>query len=180
MIIPESVIFNCTGAGARELRRDNDMKVAKGLTLLLKIVKGAKAVSVGDGDFDVVSIPGARVKLGCGYTEEGTDSAEPDKKDCEMIIRKAGEEANSEWARSAGLTGILEEVRNHGAKAVTEAITGIFATRKTGPKIAASKEEKLIIDNYAHGYCGMTLSWGAAEVAVMEMLRVESQTQPSA
>ena len=176
--LPERVIFNCTGAGARELRNDKEMRVAKGLTLLLRPARGAKAVSIGDGDFDIVSIPDARVKLGCGYTEEGTDSPEPDKKDFDMIIAKASEQSLSEWARFTGLTDALKEVRTKGAGAVTKVITGIFATKKKGPRIEASAENsKIIVDNYAHGYCGMTLSWGAAEEAVRVWLRADKQGQ---
>ncbi len=180
--LPEPVIFNCTGAGARELRHDNEMRVAKGLTLLLKPAKGAQPVSIGDGDFDIVSLPGARVKLGCGYTEQKTDTTEPDKADYAMILGKASSQAHTEWARFNGLAGTLREVKARGSAAVSKAITGVFATKKRGPRIEASVSDhgKVIVDNYAHGYCGMTLSWGAAEAAVREWLRIDASACPAA
>ena len=163
--LEEDAIVNCAGVGAMALRRDNEVRVGKGLVLVMRPGKSKRARSMGDGDYCWVT-HSDMLKIGCGY-KEGDISARPDAGDMDMMVRKSAAWSKTRLAHEDGIADRLAYLGSNGRKVVKEVHVGIFATRKSGPRVEASRlpNGKIIVDNYGHGYCGVTYSWGAAAEA---------------
>jgi hypothetical protein len=58
------------------------------------------------------------------------------------------------------------------ADRVIRTVVGLRPFRRTGFLIRADRfDEKTIVHNYGHGGCGVTLSWGSAQLAVEEAVQ---------
>ena len=59
---------------------------------------------------------------------------------------------------------------------ILRTIVGLRPFRPSGFVVRAEKlGDKVVVHNYGHGGCGVTLSWGTAELAVEEALRTREK-----
>ncbi|GGK88588.1 FAD-dependent oxidoreductase [Mangrovihabitans endophyticus] len=143
-------VVNCTGAGARELVRDDTVTAVRGQVVVVEN-PGITEFFVDDGDPPVYWFPhGGTVLLG-GTAQHDVVDTTPDPDTAAAIV-----------ARCARV-----EPRFAGARVVGHRV-GLRPTRPTVRLEAERLGDSLIVHNYGHGGAGVTLSWAcAAEAAAL-------------
>ncbi len=141
------IVVQCTGLGARELSNDAELYPIRG-----QVVRTARA-DVGrscvfersDGSFGYVVVRSDDLILG-GTKDHGEWSLEPDPDEVPRIVE-----------RCTSVEPTLMDVE------VLETRVGLRPGRSTVRLEAERLGERLVIHNYGHGGCGITLSHACAE-----------------
>lgn len=153
-----TVIVNCAGIGARELVPDPRLIPVRG-QIVVVANPGVTEFFVGERDqSDNVSyfFPHGAVAVLGGTQQPGNASTQPDPATAERIVRDCA--AVDPRLASAPILAHrvgLRPVRPH-VRLEVQAIDG----------------GRLAVHNYGHGGAGVTLSWGCAQAATQEVVRL--------
>ena len=89
--LPEPVVVNCTGLGARDLFGDDDLVPAKGQLVVLRPQPEVDYLTVGGGRFSTrgsqYMFPRSDGVLLGGTFDRGVETLEPDPAETERIVR---------------------------------------------------------------------------------------------
>lgn len=156
--LPQQIIINCTGLGARKLSQDNWLKPIKGQLVMVIYPKNKLKESLGT----IESISAGhwyiyphleeinkkeQVEVILGGTALESDSIIPDPKITQEILAGNGKI----------LAGLVEK----------KSLAGFRPYREGGPRVGKRiLKDKIIIDNYGHGGSGYTLCFGSAKRAL--------------
>jgi D-amino-acid oxidase len=149
-------ILNCTGYGARSLVPDQTMVANRGQVVVVPEIQGAPVmVCVDDPLLYILPREGDCV---LGGVNEMSDSTAIDPSATTLILDRC-----RAYLESMGLTPPLD---------ILEERVGLRPYRDSGVCLRARRLQNgmLVVDNYGHGGCGITLSWGCAQKAV-ELLK---------
>jgi D-amino-acid oxidase len=142
LLLEASLVVNCTGLGARELVRDDDLHPIRGQIVRVEPGRATRFVQAGgDGKPLVYVIPRPDCTVLGGTEDVGRWDLDVDPATSDAILALAGAAVLSQ---AVGLRPGRSEVR-------------LESVRRPGG---------LIVHNYGHGGGGMTLSWGCAEELV--------------
>ncbi len=140
-----SVVVNCSGYGAHDLVPDNDVEGHRGQIVVVSEVGRAWAMVCEEPPTYVIPRQD-------GYVLGGVNSIS--------------------WSRdidSASTAAILERCRREGlsidcAAEESPQLVGIRPYRRGGVRVESTHTPngRLLIHNYGHGGCGLSLSWGCA------------------
>lgn len=141
------IVFNCTGAGAGTLCRDERMKPIKGQVLITDPVESMDWSISADGFY---VYPRRNDTVLGGTTEMDDDSDRVDQETERRLIE--------------GNRRILPGLNS---SAIRRRYAGVRPYREGSIRLEPEKiEETLFIHNYGHGGAGVTLSWGAAQMGL--------------
>ena len=140
----------CIGLGARALFDDQELFPIRGQVVRIAklAVAGSNVFERADGNFGYVVEREEDLILG-GTAEHGNWSLEPDNTEVERIVE-----------RCAQVDPALQHAK------VLETRVGLRPGRSLVRLEAQRLHGKLIVHNYGHGGCGITLSHGCAEDVV--------------
>lgn len=155
--LPESIIFNCTGMGAKKLFSDEDLEPIKGQLIFHEPVNISHSIS--DGVFCVIPRSDALV-LGTTY-----ESSFSDLEATETGLHLIWENALN-WLHHCHADTPFSQIQIS-KELIKTAQAGIRPYRTTGIRIEAEiYNDKIIVHNYGHGGSGYTYSWGTAKQAI--------------
>jgi D-amino-acid oxidase len=148
-----TTIVNCSGYGSRMMVPDSKVESHRGQVVVVESIGNAPAFVL-DEPLTYV-IPRERDCVFGGANQENSDSTATDQALTEQIMERC-----TRMARLPSRPRI-----------VTEPV-GLRPARKGGVRLEAarSKNGRLVIHNYGHGGCGISLSWGCA-VKVLDLIR---------
>lgn len=145
--VPESVVVNCTGLGARQLVADNELVQVRGEVIVVDnpgVDRFFTEYSDDAVDLTYILPHGDHVVLG-GSAHRGRSDLTPDPQVHAAILRRCGE------VEPALLGAQVRERR--------------VGLRPSRPQIRIEHEwngRRHVVHNYGHGGSGITLSWGCA------------------
>jgi len=140
-----SVVINCSGFGAKELVPDHDVTAHNGQILVVPKSNRRNAMVCADPLTYVI----------------------PRASDCVLGGMNAKEEDQEELPADS-VNQIIERCKAAGfdeSCAVLSDPVGERPYRKSGVRVQAgwTRDKRLVIHNYGHGGCGLSLSWGCAQ-----------------
>jgi D-amino-acid oxidase len=140
------LVINCTGIGARELARDDDLEPHRGQVAILPKIDTLNCAIVCDDDPLMYAIPRANDCV-FGGTNEISDNLNVDPTSTLRIVAECSRVLKIEKPR------------------VLRVRVGLRPFRKSGVRLEREKlrDGHTVIHNYGHGGSGFTLSWGCAE-----------------
>lgn len=154
LLLEASLVVNCTGLGARELVRDDDLHPIRGQVVRVEPGRATRFVQAGgDGAPLTYVIPRPDCTVLGGTEEPGRWEREVDPATSEAIL-----------ARCRAVVPALE-----GAAVLSEAV-GLRPGRSEVRLETVRRPGGVIVHNYGHGGGGVTLSWGCAEEVVRRAL----------
>jgi D-amino-acid oxidase len=146
--IPENVVFNCTGLGAKELLGDPHMQPMRGQIVLINKTPQWNYSILGDDVFYI--FPRMTTTVLGGTTELGE-----------------AEEKTTTDAIARIITGALKIIDFDPVKDVQTTYAALRPYRRTGVEVSLEKiNKKKHIKVIGFGGSGWTFNWGAAERAV--------------
>jgi D-amino-acid oxidase len=147
-----AAIVNCSGYGARALVPDPELVAHRGQVVVVPKIESAPAMACVDPPL-IYLLPRADDCV-LGGVNEVSDSRIVDPAATALILERC-----RTYLASLGLTPPLE---------VREERVGLRPYRESGVCLRARRLLKgmLVVDNYGHGGCGITVSWGCAEEVV--------------
>jgi len=145
--LPQDLIFNCAGLGARWLCHDDDIIPVKGQVALIGPVDGMDWSIKADGFY----VYPRRHDTVLGGTEEWNVEGEiPESGAIDAIVR-----ANRR---------ILPHLQLNDIRRV---VAGARPCRPSGVRLELQRKDGMaLVHNYGHGGAGITLSWGSARLAL--------------
>lgn len=150
-----AAIVNCSGYGAHALVPDPEVVAHRGQVVVVAKIEGAPAMACVDPPL-IYLLPRSDDYV-LGGVNEVSDSRVVDPAATALILDRC-----RTYLASLGFTQPLE---------VREERVGLRPYRESGVCLRARRLDQgmLVVDNYGHGGCGMTVSWGCAE-EVAELL----------
>jgi len=140
-----SVVINCSGYGARKLVPDLDVTAHKGQVVVVPKSNRRNAMVCGDPLTYVIPRTSDCVLGGMNAKEEDGEELPADS--VKQIIERC---------KAAGFEESCAELGHP---------VGERPYRKSGVRVQAgwTRDKRLVIHNYGHGGCGLSLSWGCAQ-----------------
>lgn len=148
------VVVNCTGLGARDLCRDDEVYPVRGQVVRVAAVPSHAWVDEGRHLGYMFILPRADGCVLGGTAEPGEWSTEPDEQATADIIE-----------RCARVEPSLREA------AVLSVRVGLRPGRSRVRLERDGQAARTVIHNYGHGGSGLTMSWGCADDAAQLALR---------
>uniref|UniRef100_A0A4W4DMG4 D-aspartate oxidase n=2 Tax=Electrophorus electricus TaxID=8005 RepID=A0A4W4DMG4_ELEEL len=141
------VIVNCSGLGSRSLAGDQDIHPVRGQ--ILKVHAPWVKNFIRDGDGKTYIYPGISYTTLGGTWQMDDWRLEVDKGDSESIVERC-----SQLVPSLHSAQVLEEW--------VGLRPGRRNLRVESERLQVEGHDVLVVHNYGHGGCGITLSWGTA------------------
>lgn len=146
--VPQDVIVNCSGLGARELSDDPEMMPMRGQIAVLRYRPNWDWSVLGDDGYYI--FPRRTETILGGTTELGEE-----------------EEITTDEAIGRIVDNAKKIIPDLTRDQIARTYSGLRPYRVSGAKIEAdSRLGKTLISNYGHGGSGWTFCWGSAERAI--------------
>lgn len=150
LLLEASLVVNCTGLGARELVRDDDLHPIRGQIVRVAPGRAPRFVQAGGGAEPLVYvIPRPDCTVLGGTEDVGRWDLDVDPATAEAIVRRCRD--------------VVPALA--GAEVLSHAV-GLRPGRSEVRLETVKLPGGVIVHNYGHGGGGMTLSWGCADEVV--------------